>query len=200
VARTYDCTPPAAVLKLPPRLDGTSWPRTGGADAFLDFITQDLKPTIEREFPIDAGRQALFGHSFGGLFTLHALFTRPHLFDSYIAASPSIWWNECFVLDEERAFSAVRDRPRNLDVLITVGGCEQELVPAEASGVDRAWRAEWKRQNRMVDNARELAARLARLAEQDVRVAFQEFAGEDHVSVIPAAISRAVGFALALRR
>jgi predicted alpha/beta superfamily hydrolase len=146
VARTYDCTPPAAVLKLPPRPDGTSWPRTGGADAFLDFITQDLKPAIEREWPIDADRQALFGHSFGGLFTLHALFTRPHMFQSYIAASPSIWWNECFVLDEERAFSAaVRDRPRNLDVLITVGGCEQELVPAEASGVDRAWRAEWKR-------------------------------------------------------
>jgi uncharacterized protein len=201
VRRTYDLTPPAAELRLPPRPDGTPWPRSGGADEFLDFIARDLKPAIERDFAIDADRQALFGHSFGGLFALHALFTRPRMFGSYIAASPSIWWNECSVLDEERAFSAaIRHEPQDLDVLITVGGCEQELVAAEASGADRELRAEWKRRNRMVDNARELAARLAGLTAQGVRATFTQFAGEDHVSVIPAAISRAVGFALGLRR
>ena len=158
VRRSYDYTPPAALLRLPPRPDGTPWPRTGGADEFLDFIAQDLKPAIERGFPIDQSRQALFGHSFGGLFALHALFTRSQMFQSYIAASPSIWWNECFVLEEERAFAAaIRGKPQSLDVLITVGGCEQELVAAEAAAPDREQRAQWKRQNRMVDNARELA-------------------------------------------
>jgi predicted alpha/beta superfamily hydrolase len=198
VRRAYDYTPPAALLRLPPRPDGTPWPPTGGADQFLDFIVEDLKPSIGRDFPIDGTRQALFGHSFGGLFALHTLFTRPRTFQHYVAASPSIWWNECALLDGERAFAAVRPHePHDLDVMITVGAREQELVPVEAAGPDREQRAQWKRQNRMVDNAREMAARLATLAEGSIRVIFHEFEGEDHVSVIPAAISRAIGFALA---
>src|SRR5690606_21869005 len=65
-ARTLDLTPVASdeprVLKP-----------NGGADAFLAFVEDDLKPAINREINIDPQRQALFGHSFGGLFTLHAL-------------------------------------------------------------------------------------------------------------------------------
>ncbi len=49
----------------------------------------------------------------------------------------------------------------------------------------------------MVDNARGLAHRLARAgAGSGFVVRFQDFSAEDHLSVIPAAMSRALGFAL----
>ncbi|WP_253816324.1 hypothetical protein [Myxococcus xanthus] len=35
---------------------------------------------------------------------LHAFFTRPTSFDTFIAGSPSIWWNDRYVLTEKTAF------------------------------------------------------------------------------------------------
>ena len=197
VRRTYDYTPPADVLRLSPRPDGTPWPKTGGADEFLDFLAAELMPSIALEFSANPERQALFGHSFGGLFALHALFTRPALFRHIIAASPSVWWNERFILQAERAFSdRLRSSPIDADVLVTVGSLEQQLTPFEEAAPDRDLRAQWKRQNRMLDNARELSGRLASLDRFGLRMTYTEFEGEDHGTVVPAALSRAVSFAL----
>ncbi|MFC3216924.1 alpha/beta hydrolase-fold protein [Comamonas sp. JC664] len=48
----------------------------GGADHFLDFIDQQVRPLVEGSLPIDTARQTFFGHSYGGLCVLHALLTR----------------------------------------------------------------------------------------------------------------------------
>ncbi|BBI61027.1 hypothetical protein HSBAA_23330 [Vreelandella sulfidaeris] len=64
----------------------------GGADRFLSFIEGHLKPEINRRFAINTEQEAIFGHSLGGLFVLHALLTQPSSFDRYIAISPSLWW------------------------------------------------------------------------------------------------------------
>ena len=72
----------------------------GGADCFLGFIERELKPLIAGLAPLDPARQALFGHSYGGLCTLHALFTRPGMFQTYLASSPSIWYGERVVLSD----------------------------------------------------------------------------------------------------
>lgn len=69
-----------------------------GAEQFLAFIEEELKPLIEREVPIDRTRQTLFGHSLGGWLVLYTLFTRSRAFQYYAAGSPSIWWkNRCIV-------------------------------------------------------------------------------------------------------
>ncbi|ALK10894.1 alpha/beta hydrolase [Blastochloris viridis] len=193
--RTLDYTPPGKVARMPPRPDGTAWPPTGGADTFLDFVADEVLPAIGRELPLDPARRALFGHSFGGLCTLYALFTRPALFRTYAAASPSIWFNDGAVLAYAQGFAAAAT-PLDIDLLITIGGCEQEPTTVEIAGADLAGRTAWKRGNRMVGNARELAARLTPLAARGLRTHFVEFPDEDHVSVLPAAISRAVTLAL----
>ncbi|WP_221774775.1 alpha/beta hydrolase [Pelagicoccus albus] len=97
-ARTEDYTPPAKDLS---NTGDPSGRKQGGADRFLDFIENELKPRIENDFAINKERQTLFGHSYGGLFTLHTLFTRPDAFQTYIAASPSVWWNRQYVLKEK---------------------------------------------------------------------------------------------------
>lgn len=196
--RTFDYTPEVDRTALSPRPDGSPWPPTGGAAAFLDFIEDELKPMISAELPVDPHRQALFGHSFGGLFTLYALFKKPHAFRAYIAGSPSIWFGDRAILAAERDLPALlRDGAADLRVMIAVGALEQTLSPGEQQAPAGARRAAWIEKNRMVDNARELAERLEGLAPRGVRVAYEEFPGENHVSVIPALISRALRFALA---
>lgn len=197
VRRTFDYTPPAARESLLPGPDGSPWPPVGGADTFLDFIEDELKPAIARNFLVDAGRQVLFGHSFGGLFALHALFTRPDAFQTYIAGSPSIWFGNRTVLETERRFTErLREAHREVRLMIGVGALEQTLSERERAIPELANRAGWLERNRMVDNAREMAGRLGALAPHGLTVQFHEFEGENHVSVIPALASRALRFAL----
>jgi len=196
VGRTRDYTPALAASEFPRRPDNSDWTPTGGADVFLDFIERDLKRAVEEQFAVDRNRQALFGHSFGGLLTLHALFTRPRSFRCYIAASPSLWFARAALHEEFRAF--LRDRAASappVDLLLTVGSQEQES--ANSAGLEAADEtARWRNNNRMIDNARELSDLIARARPHAMTVRFKEFEEENHSSVLPVAIGRAVRFAL----
>jgi len=92
--RARDYTPPA--LAANHERDDAHY---GGADQFLAFVQTELKPLIEARYPIDPHRQTLFGHSHGGLFTLYTLMSEPDAFQNYLAASPSIWWNDRQLLE-----------------------------------------------------------------------------------------------------
>ncbi|MEC1438266.1 alpha/beta hydrolase [Bacillus sonorensis] len=176
--RYYDFTLPVPPAELPERPDGRDWPESGGAEAFLTFIEERLKPEIERDFKIDKNRQAIFGHSLGGLFVLQVLFTKPALFRTYIAGSPSIHWNQSF-FDQERDFvSRLQEAGVKVDVLLGAGELEKS------------------HKSRMNDRAEQLAERLSALESCGVRTEFNEFKGEGHISVLPVLISRALRFAL----
>lgn len=164
-------------------------PTDGGADRFLDLIEGGILAQVERLAPVDRARLSLAGHSFGGLFALHALFARPGLFRSHVAGSPSIWWDERAILATRERFlsSPVAAMPPRL--MITVGGEEQS-----GDGRRDPQRAARHRMARMVDNAAEMAQALA--ASGRVACEHVVFAGENHISVLPAMLSRAVAFAL----
>ena len=69
-------------------------PSSGNAAAFLRFLTAQVQPYIHATYPTDPANTLLHGHSFGGLFTLFALFHQPDSFAHYLASSPSIWWHD----------------------------------------------------------------------------------------------------------
>lgn len=93
-ARTYDYTPPfTGEFKTQPHRPAPQFPQ-GGAEHFFQFIQQQLKPVIEQNYTINRNNQTLFGHSYGGLFTLYTFLNHPEAFQKYFAASPSIWWND----------------------------------------------------------------------------------------------------------
>lgn len=71
---------------------------SGGGDAFLDFIEKELIPYIDQNYNTTPYR-TLVGHSLGGLFTVHTLATRPHLFENYISLDPSLVWDNEIVVD-----------------------------------------------------------------------------------------------------
>lgn len=62
------------------------------SDAFLKFLTQELKPMIDRRFAVDPARSATFvmGSSMGGLMAWYALAQYPQLFGG--AACLSTHW------------------------------------------------------------------------------------------------------------
>ena len=165
----------------------------GGADRFLDFIEHELKPLIAAKHPVDPKRQALFGHSFGGLFVLHALFTRPHAFSTYLASSPSIWWNNKRVLE---ALPALQDLARKADgkplprVQISVGALEDDPPKGKYSAEKLAMHAA----RPMVSEARSVAARLKAQPGWADQVTYHELAGEDHGAVWLPALSRGMQF------
>lgn len=175
--RFYDFTLSQSMTDLPRTPDGEPWPEQGGAEPFLKFIEEDLKPRIEREYTIDSNRQTIFGHSLGGLFVLHVLFTKPTTFQTYIAGSPSIHWNKQHILEEEQQF-ALRMEQEHIDVGVLLAAGELEK----------------SHKSRINDNAKELTGRLSKLADHGVRVEYKEFEDEGHISVLPALISRSLRF------
>src|SRR5581483_2706219 len=61
-----------------------------GAEDFRKFLGDELIPFIERTYPVVPGDRTYFGHSGGGFFGLHTLFTQPDLFRNYIVSSPGL--------------------------------------------------------------------------------------------------------------
>lgn len=66
--RTRDLTPSASAAGRQGRLDPSASPQGGGAGRFLDFITGELRQTVEAQLPdgMRILRRTLIGHSFGG--------------------------------------------------------------------------------------------------------------------------------------
>jgi len=182
-ARTWDYTPPAPG----PAADARGR-REGGADAFLDFIDATVRPLAAETARVDAARQTLFGHSYGGLCTLHALFTRPGGFQNYVAASPSVWWRDGFILQElQRFLAARRGDAAPLRVLVTQGEREAQ-APADPA------RAAIARERQGAERLCALLHGLRGAPGLDVR--FTRFPGADHGSSMAPAVQQALALAI----
>lgn len=103
--RTRDLTP-TRVERLPGN-PNARFPTSGGADKFLKFIETELIPQIESKYRTQPYR-ALAGHSLGGLFAVHAMIARPELFNSYIAVSPSLQWDNFVMIERAKEFFKTR--------------------------------------------------------------------------------------------
>lgn len=196
--RTKDLTTPISADRLKtfkqryPGVYKQSPDVIGGMDDFLRVIEHEIKPFIGKLAPINTNQQALFGHSLGGLTVVHALFTEPTAFQTFIASSPSIWWDEKAVLHDEPNFAREvtmgRAEPR---VLINVGSLEQY-----AEGLEPGTTPAQARDAQMVGNAVNLGKQLAELkGRSPYLVKTVVFDGETHLTVTPAAISRGLEFA-----
>lgn len=197
--RRFDMTPPTDLATLPKYLPG-GWGAVGGADTFLSFLLDELRPLVGKRLPIDSSKQALFGHSLGGLFVLHTLFRRPEAFDTYIAGSPAFWWGKGVIMKELPAFRARQMRSaERRRLLITVGALESGINPEEHRAMKALNAADPDaiiRDANVVGNARALAGELQPLSTHGLQVVFTTFEDETHNSVIPAYLSRGARFTL----
>ena len=158
VRRAFDLSPPVPQER--------NEPPQGGQDLFLEFIEKRLMPKVSERFKVDQDQRSLVGHSFGGMFGVYALFTRPALFQHVVAVSPSLWWRDRYLMEPERAFSQ-RARAGQVDLThrsLTLLMGERDMVQE-------------------IQDARALQLRLQDLSQYGLRSDFQVEPGEDHMSV-----------------
>lgn len=135
-------------------------PTAGGADRFLQFIETELVPWVERQYRTQKFR-AFAGHSFGGLFAMHALATRPDLFNAVVAVSPSLPWRQGEAVKRIDTMLA-QQRTLKCSLYVTLG----DEGPGMKSGLDR------------------LRAVLEEKAGKGVRWDLVEMLDEDHGSIV----------------
>lgn len=146
----------------------------GGADAFLAFLEQQVRPRIAARWRIDTRRETLAGHSFGGLLALHDLRRFGH-FDAYAAISPSLWYGDGRAVPPAAAVAG----PATTRVLIVSGGLEGG--PAGTSAAPGA--------------AREALA--AALQRQGLAARYVSLPGQTHGTTMLAAMADIVRLAFA---
>jgi uncharacterized protein len=78
---------------------------SGHAAEFLATLEQTIIPFIDREYRTDTSFRVLAGSSLGGLFTLYTMYTKPELFQGYVAASPAVVLGDDWLFRYEEAFS-----------------------------------------------------------------------------------------------
>lgn len=166
--RFIDFTAPAEKLVTPEHAKGKLPDGFGGAEKFLRFIEDELKPIIEEHYPVNPKARSLFGHSLGGYFALWCLFNKATAFQNYIAISPSVWWN-----DEE---------------LVRMG--RQFIENGESNGRNRVFIAVGEQEGFMLAGAAKMEALLKEQLELEHYIAPEE----NHSSVVPTVLSRAIRF------
>jgi predicted alpha/beta superfamily hydrolase len=130
--RTRDLSPTRASLE---GRNGTirEFPTSGGASRFLDFFEKELFPYVEAHYRTQPHR-LLAGHSFGGLFALNAFFTRPAMFRSVLAVSPTLRWDEDLPLRQAADFFDHRDE---LGATLVVAMANEEEGDPRPTRLDR---------------------------------------------------------------
>lgn len=153
--------------------------KTGGNEQFARFLLERLRPEIARRYPVAAKRQSLFGHSLGGLFALHMLYSRPDAFEAIVAASPSIWWSDKAILAEEKAFSdrlaSAKPGAPVSRLLLLAGSCDAMTIPQDTEA---------------------LFARFAPLAAKGLQARFEKLENETHITVPYRAITPTMRFVI----
>jgi predicted alpha/beta superfamily hydrolase len=197
--------------------DGPGDARLSGGDLeFMDFIEHQVKPLVESRFPIDKSKQVLVGHSLGGLFTLDTLMNRPSSYQTYVALSPSLWWDGESVFSRAQKFLESRVDVTKFRVFVSVGNLEQYWTDDYRKVVQEAFIRQADKQrdgsaasSSAVETERlhrdatkwykmvELSARLDReFLARGIDTKYVVFPAEDHFSVVPAALGTAIPYAL----
>jgi predicted alpha/beta superfamily hydrolase len=161
--------------ELSPLSFGGSPDESGHAKDFLDTIEKVFIPLIDKEYRTDPKHRVLAGASLGGLFTLYSMFTKPDLFEAYIAATPSVGAGDSWLMKYEDEFSK-SGKTLNARLYMTVGGNE---VPGYAAAIKQM-------------NERFLARKYPKLAYE-----FRVIDGERHAGMQVESYNRGLRFVFA---
>lgn len=140
-------------------------PTSGGADAFLQFLTVTLWPELARRHPVDAAVRGIAGHSLGSLLVLHALFQEKPFFTHHLVSAPSIWWADRAMLEQ---VDKLRARQSTLAAKLFLGVGEKDSAS-------------------MTGDLTLLETQLAARPFAGLEIAAQRFPKKNHFNVLPVA-------------
>lgn len=168
---------------VPPPITGVKGieaAETGRAAELQTFLADRLLPLIEAEHcgSLQITERWFIGHSFSALFGLRALLTDNTLFDKWLLASPSIWWDDRSILTVEADHAGRSD---DLPARIFTSYGEHE---------DGDYQEEIGYDFRMGGNADDLVATLKGRNYPNLVLSHAVTPGDHHASTIGAAVSR----------
>jgi len=82
------------------RVIATKPPEGGLADRYGELLVETVKPLVDRLYRTrpDAAHTGLGGSSLGGLVSMHLGLRHPDVFGRLLVASPSVWWDDRWIL------------------------------------------------------------------------------------------------------
>jgi predicted alpha/beta superfamily hydrolase len=82
----------------------------GGADLYGRMLVEELKPWVDQTWRTRADREdtGIGGSSLGALVSLWVGFSHPEIFGKIAALSPSVWWDDGYIL---RFVAALPEKP-----------------------------------------------------------------------------------------
>jgi predicted alpha/beta superfamily hydrolase len=190
-SRRRDYTPsvggdPKAKSDMPDRK-----PAFGEAERYRVFLRDEVLPFVARHYRTDEARRTFAGHSFGGLLGAHILLTEPAMFERYVLTSPSLWWDGKLLLRRAKEYVAAHDA-LPAKVFMAIGGYET-VKPGSSD-------PRYYRTMDMVADMRAFEATLKSRRYANFSIVSTVLADEDHLTVFPSALTRALAWALPPRR
>lgn len=95
----------------------------GNAANFLSFIKNELSPYLGSKYRINQNERTLVGSSFGGLFTLFAMFKETDHFKNFVMTSPAIFWDHDKIYEVEKEYFS-KHKALNARLYMAVGALE----------------------------------------------------------------------------
>ena len=103
-ARAYDYTPPLYARPAKAFQEEGRERLNGGAAHFYALIEKEIKPWVYEQLGDIPEQEAIWGHSYGGLFVLYNLFKHPEAYQQYFSADPSLWWQNGEMINYWQAY------------------------------------------------------------------------------------------------
>jgi predicted alpha/beta superfamily hydrolase len=99
----------------------------GMADRYGQMLVYEIKPFIDHRYRTKRGARhtGLAGSSLGGLLTLHLGLTHPAVFGKLALLSPSVWWDDRWIVRSLVASSEIRP---SLAIWLDVGTGEPRML------------------------------------------------------------------------
>lgn len=96
---------------------------SGGSQRFLGFLEEELIPFIEQSYSTNY-EKAIYGYSYGGLFSAYALIQRPHLFQKVLMGSPALDYDNGMVFN----IYSQSDDALDTHIVLTANGLEKNEI------------------------------------------------------------------------
>ena len=172
VDRRRDFTFPTAIEK-----DQKRFTTSGHSDKFIAFIEKELQPFIDKKYKTTDSK-TIIGQSLGGLLETEILLKKPSLFNKYVIVSPSIWWNNGSILNQDSVIFQENFNQKT-EVYVAVG--KEGLTPTEIPRV-------------MEVDANLLSEKIKASKSKNIKVYFDYFPQENHATILHPAVSNSFKF------
>jgi predicted alpha/beta superfamily hydrolase len=179
-SRSLDYTPTNILANGKKRSKHLTAKAYGGAALYAEYLRQQVIPFVLNTYQVDPKRKLFVGHSYGGLLGAQILLTQPDTFDTYILSSPSLWFDDKTMFKLEQQYAA---KHKDLQARVQLYAAEFEQIkpgPRYATRVD------------LLADMKLFEKTLKSRNYPGLQIQSQIIADEDHLSVFPSMISRAL--------